>query len=58
MAVFTEDEQILIRRTVEQAESNTSGEIRVCIEKTCSEDVLDRAAKYFLSAGYGQNQAA
>jgi uncharacterized membrane protein len=47
MAVFTEDEQILIRRTVEQAESNTSGEIRVCIEKTCSEDVLDRAAKYF-----------
>jgi uncharacterized membrane protein len=47
MAVFTEDEQALIRRAVEQAENCTSGEIRVCIEKTCSDEVLDRAAKYF-----------
>jgi uncharacterized membrane protein len=46
MAVFTEEEQLLIRRAVEKAELNTSGEIRVCIEKTCSEEVLDRAAKY------------
>ncbi len=45
--IFTEDEQALIRHAVESAEANTSGEIRVCIEKTCSEDVLDRAAKYF-----------
>jgi len=35
MAVFNEEEQQRIRG------------IRVCIEKKCSEDVLDRAAKYF-----------
>lgn len=45
--IFTEEEQLLIRKAVEAAEQNTSGEIRVCIEKTCSEAVLDRAAKYF-----------
>lgn len=47
MAVFTEEEQGRIRVGVENAEKNTSGEIRVCVEKTCSEEVLDRAAKYF-----------
>lgn len=47
MAVFTEDEQRRIQRAVEAAERNTSGEIRVCVEKTCSEEALDRAAKYF-----------
>ena len=47
MAVFTEEEQGMIRLAVETAEQNTSGEIRVCIEKTCDEEVLDCAAKYF-----------
>jgi len=47
MAVFTDEEQLLIRHAVQHAEKDTSGEIRVCIEKTCNEDVLDRAAKYF-----------
>ncbi|MES2275559.1 MAG: TPM domain-containing protein [Bacteroidota bacterium] len=47
MAVFTEEEQLLIRRAVERAEQDTSGEIRICIEKNCNEEVLDRAAKYF-----------
>lgn len=47
MALFTEQEQQLIRKAVESAEKNTSGEIRICIEKTCSEDVLDRAVAYF-----------
>ncbi|WDF56330.1 TPM domain-containing protein [Mucilaginibacter sp. KACC 22063] len=47
MAVFNDEEQLQIRSAVEAAEKNTSGELRVCIEKTCSEDVLDRAAKYF-----------
>ncbi|GAB3925164.1 TPM domain-containing protein [Mucilaginibacter myungsuensis] len=47
MKLFTEEEQLQIRRAVESAETNTSGEIRVCVEKTCSEDVLDRAANYF-----------
>jgi uncharacterized membrane protein len=48
MAVFNEEEQQRIRRAIEEAENRSSGEIRVCIEKKCSEEVLDRAAKYFL----------
>jgi uncharacterized membrane protein len=47
MALFNEDEQHRIRVAIEDAEKRTSGQIRVCIEKTCSEDVLDRATKYF-----------
>ncbi|QXV66422.1 TPM domain-containing protein [Mucilaginibacter achroorhodeus] len=47
MAVFTDDEQQRIQKAVANAERQTSGEIRVCIEKTCSDEVLDRAAKYF-----------
>jgi uncharacterized membrane protein len=47
MAVFNEEDQQRIRKAVEKAEAATSGQLRVCIEKTCSESVLDRAAKYF-----------
>ncbi|MGI4727706.1 MAG: TPM domain-containing protein [Janthinobacterium lividum] len=47
MALFTEEEQQQIRKAIESAEKSTSGEIRICIEKTCSEEVLDRAVKYF-----------
>ncbi|WCT11666.1 TPM domain-containing protein [Mucilaginibacter jinjuensis] len=47
MPVFNDDEQQQIRKAIEAAEKNTSGEIRVCIEKNCSDEVLDRAAKYF-----------
>ena len=47
MSLFTDDEQQQIRAAVEAAERQTSGEIRVCVEKKCSEDVLDRAARYF-----------
>jgi uncharacterized membrane protein len=47
MAVFNDEEQQRIREAVADAEKHTSGELRVCIEKTCSEDVLDRSAKYF-----------
>lgn len=47
MAVFNEEEQQRIRTAIEDAERHTSGQLRVCIEKTCSENVLDRAAKYF-----------
>lgn len=47
MAIFNEDEQQRIRAAIAGAEKHTSGQLRVCIEKTCSEDVLDRAAKYF-----------
>ncbi|SDF68435.1 TLP18.3, Psb32 and MOLO-1 founding protein of phosphatase [Mucilaginibacter pineti] len=47
MPVFNEEEQQRIRKGIEEAENRSSGEIRVCIEKKCSEEVLDRAAKYF-----------
>ena len=47
MPVFTEEEQLRIRKAIQEAETRSSGEIRVCIEKKCSEDVLDRSAKYF-----------
>jgi len=47
MGIFSEQEQQLISDAVESAERFTSGEIRVCIEKTCGEPVLDRAANYF-----------
>src|SRR5690606_37939199 len=47
MGILSEREQTLISEAVENAERFTSGEIRVCIEKTCSEPVLDRAADYF-----------
>lgn len=47
MAVFNDDEQQRIRQAIAEAEKRTSGEIRVSVEKTCSEDVLDRTAKYF-----------
>ena len=47
MAIFNEEEQQRIRKAIEDAEKHTSGQIRVCIEKTCNENVLDRAAKYF-----------
>jgi uncharacterized membrane protein len=47
MAVFTEEEQQRIQQAVADAEKNTSGEIRVCMEKTCSDEALDRAVKYF-----------
>lgn len=47
MGIFSEQEQERISAAVESAERFTSGEIRVCIEKNCSEPVLDRAANYF-----------
>ncbi|MFA6946388.1 MAG: TPM domain-containing protein [Pedobacter sp.] len=51
MAIFSEKEQQLISKAVESAERFTSGEIRICVEKTCSEPVLDRAANYFKKLG-------
>ena len=47
MAIFNDEEQQRIRKAIEDAEKHTSGQLRVCIEKTCSENVLDRAANYF-----------
>jgi uncharacterized membrane protein len=51
MAAFSKKEQQRIREAIQTAEKSTSGEIRICIEKTCSEDVLDRSANYFNKLG-------
>lgn len=44
---FTEEEKLQISNAIRVAETNTSGEIRVHIEKHCKGDVLDRAAYVF-----------
>src|SRR5690554_4993836 len=45
--IFTQDQKNEIINAIKEAELNTSGEIRVHIEKECPEDVLDRAAFIF-----------
>lgn len=45
--LFTEEEKKTITDAVGEAESHTSGEIRVHLERRCREDVLDHAAFIF-----------
>jgi len=44
---FSEKDKLQIKNAIRAAELNTSGEVRVHIEKHCREDVLDRAAYIF-----------
>ena len=44
---FTSDQKERIKEAIKDAERNTSGEIRVHIDKKCKADVLDRAAYVF-----------
>ncbi|HNX85895.1 MAG TPA: TPM domain-containing protein [Bacteroidales bacterium] len=48
---FSPQEEEEIRQAVMSAELDTSGEIRVHIENTCSGDVMDRAAYIFKKLG-------
>ncbi len=48
---FTKEEKNRIMDAIREAEHNTSGEIRVHIEKDCPGDVLDRAAYIFAKLG-------
>ena len=48
---FTKEQQAIILAAVKEAENETSGEIRVHIETSCAEDVLDRAAWVFKKLG-------
>lgn len=45
--MFTKEQKELITSAIKEAEMNTSGEIRVHIENSCSENVMDRAAYWF-----------
>src|ERR1051325_1779407 len=44
---FTEEQKTSIRKAIEQAERNTSGEIRVHIDERCKGDVVECAQKVF-----------
>jgi uncharacterized membrane protein len=48
---FTKEEQDKLLAAVQEAEKETSGEIRIHIETTCEKDVLDRAAWIFKKLG-------
>ena len=48
---FTKEQQSIILAAVKEAENQTSGEIRVHIETSCDEDVLDRTAWVFKKLG-------
>ncbi len=44
---FTKTEEILVLDAIRQAETNTSGEIRIHVENRCKGDVLERASVVF-----------
>jgi uncharacterized membrane protein len=48
---FSKEQQAMILAAVKEAELATSGEVRVHIETSCKEDVLDRAAWVFKKLG-------
>ncbi len=48
---FTKEERNRIKKAILNAELDTSGEIRVHVESTCKENVLDRAAYLFKKLG-------
>lgn len=48
---FTEKDKELIVASIRQAETSTSGEIQVHIEKKCKAEVLDRATQVFEKLG-------
>lgn len=48
---FTKEQQAHILTSIKEAENETSGEIRVHIETSCTGDVLDRAAWIFKKLG-------
>lgn len=45
--LFTDELRVKVVNAIEEAELNTSGEIRLHVDDKCKEDVLDRAAFLF-----------
>jgi uncharacterized membrane protein len=54
---FAKEQQAQVLASVREAEKATSGEIRVHIETSCPEDVLDRAAWVFKKLGMHRTAA-
>lgn len=52
--IFNSDEQHAISHAVGLAENRTSGEIRVCVERSTKENAIDRATYYFNKLGMNQ----
>ena len=53
---FTSEQKALIEKAINNAEKNTSGEIRVHIENHCSEEVLTRAGLLFHKLGMDKTE--
>ncbi|MBL4710707.1 MAG: TPM domain-containing protein [Flavobacteriales bacterium] len=45
--IFTETEQQLVRDAIQDAELNTSGEVKIHIERKCKGETMDRASFVF-----------
>lgn len=56
MNIFNEQEQERIRETVAAAERSTSGEIRICVERTCKGPAMERAISYFNKLGMAKTK--
>lgn len=54
---FTDQDRAMIKRAIEVAETDTSGEIRIHIENRCKEDPFDRAAFVFSKLGMHKTAA-
>lgn len=51
MDIFNSEEQERVAYAIGLAETNTSGEIRVCVEHYCKQDALERAKECFHELG-------
>lgn len=47
MKLFNTEEEERLTHAINLAENRTSGEIRLCVEKKCAEDVIEQATKRF-----------
>lgn len=54
---FSESEKNTILKCIREAEKNTSGEIRVHMERKCKKDVLDRASEVFVELQMHKTQS-
>lgn len=53
--ISKEDQQAIVQ-AIQEAEKNTSGEVKVHIDPKCAEDVLDRAAYWFTKLNMNQTE--
>lgn len=51
MSLLNEQEQDLVTSAIAEAERQSSGEIRIAVEKHCKGEAFDRATQYFAKLG-------